>query len=256
MDAHVTIVAVAFTGLLTAGDLAHAVTPEDECEAARLAAMGQRISTKLHCRAWAKAVGTDVPGACIEAAENQFLELLQSVGPECADPGLLVDLGAEADSIMADAVEIAAILPSAAIPDVSGVWVTRTALGANPAGADPLICGGPGEPPCPDVFVIIECRSELAQTDRVLHQRSECHTTPDSPEQLPLILEQASGPVDPTTGEFSISGSVEVTSLFVVDYKNEGAFSDDGNSVRSVATAGQNGQWLWLAVTSGERVQE
>jgi hypothetical protein len=255
MDARIAIVAAGFTGLLTAGSLAHAVTPEDECEAARLAAMGQRISTKLHCRAWAKAVGTDVPEACIEAAENQFLELLQSVGQECADPGLLVDLGAEADSIMADAVGIAAILPPAAIPDVSGVWVTRTALGANPDGADPLICGGHGEPACPDVFVIIECRSELVQEDRVLHQRSECHTTPDSPEQLPLILEEAIGPFDPATGEFSISGRVDVSSLFVVDYKNEGAFSHDAKSVRSIATAGQNGQWLWLAVTSGERLQ-
>jgi hypothetical protein len=67
---------------LTADGLAHAVTPEDECEARG---------------------GEPVPGA---ASVDRT--------PLCR-PWVLVDLGAEADSIM----------------------------------ADPLICGGPGEPPRP-----------------------------------------------------------------------------------------------------------
>ena len=124
------------------------------------------------------------------------------------------------------------------------------------AGADSLFCGGPGEAPCPDVFVIIECRSRLTQKGDVLHQRSQCSTTPDSPETLPPFTQEGSGPIDGLTGEFSFEGSVDVPDVFVAVYKGEGVFSSDGSSQTAVTTAGLGGEWLWLARTSGHRVED
>ncbi len=225
--------------------------PLARCEAARLAAMGQRISTKLHCRAWARLTDIEVPEACLRAADDEFVRLLVSIGPECADPGAIVDLGASADETMSAAA--ATVDSGSPLPDLSGRWVTRTVLGANPDGADALLCGGPGEPECPDVFVIIECRSDFTQEGETLHQTSVCSTTPDSPEALPPFTQEGSGPIDLLTGEFSFEGSVDVPGIFVALYKGEGVFSADGSSQRAVTTAGLGGDWLWLAETSGWR---
>jgi hypothetical protein len=252
MRKHATVVAVALGSLVTAGG-ARAATPEAECEAAQLAAMGQRISTKLHCRAWAKLTGIEVPAECLQAAEDQFLSLIVSMGPECADPGSIVDLGASADATMSAAA--ATVDPAPSIPDLNGTWVTRTVLGPNPGGADALVCGGAGEPTCPEVFVIIECRTQLTQEGETLHQLSECGTTPDSPEYLPSFRQEGSGPIDRVTGEYSFEGSVDVPNVFVAHYKGEGVFSPDGSSLTAVTTAGLGSGWLWLAATSGERVK-
>lgn len=227
---------------------------EKRCEATQLAAMGQRISTKLHCRAWAKATSTQVSAECLEAADDQFLKLLRSVGPECATPGAIVDLGASADATMSAAA--ATVESGPLIPDLSGTWVTRTVLGPNPNAADGLVCGGPGEVECPEVFVIIECRSEFTQDGAVLHQRSRCSTTPDSPETLPSFSQEGSGPIDSVTGEFSFEGSVDVPGVFVALYKGEGVFSEDGNSHTAITTAGLGGGWIWLAATSGQRTDD
>ena len=247
------VAVVACLGLL-ATEIHAEPHPDARCEAARLAAMGQRISTKLHCRAWARLTDIDVPEACLRAADDEFVRLLVSIGPECADPGTIVDLGASADETMSAAA--ATVDSGTPLPDLSGRWVTRTVLGPNPDAADALLCGGPGEPECADVFVIIECRSDFTQDGDMLHQTSQCSTTPDSPQTLPSFTQQGSGPIDRLTGEFSFGGSVDVPGVFVAHYKGEGLFSADGTSQRAITTAGLGGDWLWLAETSGWREYE
>jgi hypothetical protein len=231
---------------------ASAVGPDEECEAAQLAAVGQRISTKLHCRAWAKLSGIEVPSACLRAADDRFLALLLSIGPTCADPGSLVELGASADAIMSAAA--AQIEVAAAVADPSGTWETRTVVGANPAQSEGLTCDGPGEPICPDVFAIIECRTEITLDGGFLGQESECRSSADSPAYFGAFHQSARGSLERTTGEHSFEGTVDVPNAFVAHYKGEGAYSSDGNSMTAITTAGLGGDWFWLAATSGERV--
>jgi hypothetical protein len=245
-------IVVAIAVLLTATRDGWAVTPEKECEAAQLAAIGQRISTKLHCRAWAKLTGIGVPPECLRAADDRFFSLLASMGPDCADAGRLIDLGANADAVMSAAT--AQIETGSSIPDLSGAWTTRTVLGANPDGAESLICGGPDEPVCPEVFAIIECRSQYRDEGAVLRQDSECRSSADSPTHFDAFRQLGNGPVDHTTGECSFAGTVDVPNAFVAHYKGEGVFSSDGNSMTAITTAGLGGDWIWLAATSGERV--
>jgi hypothetical protein len=230
---------------------ASAVGPDAECEAAQLAAIGQRISTKLHCRAWAKLAGIEVPSECLRAADDQFFTLLVSMGPKCGDPGSLVDLGASADAIMSTAA--AQVEVSTSVADPSGTWVTRTVVGTNPDEMD-LTCGGPEEPVCPDVIAIIECRTQITLERDSTHQDSECQSSADSPVYFGPFHQEARGPIDRTTGEHSFAGTVEVSPSLVAHYKGEGVYSADGNSMSAITTAGLGGDWFWLAATSGERV--
>jgi hypothetical protein len=65
----------------TSTHAAAAPTPEERCEAYQLAAAGQRISAKLHCRAWAKLSGTEIDPDCLDQAEKRFAVQLEDGGP-------------------------------------------------------------------------------------------------------------------------------------------------------------------------------
>lgn len=233
---------------------AEAVTPEARCQGMQLVALGQRVSLKLNCRAWAKLTDKPVARRCLARAERTFLKTLASAGSGCADPGAIIDLAAQADAMMSETA--ARVETTAPLSDPSGLWVSRTAVGANPAGADALVCNGPGEPPCPAVFAIFECRSRFRLEDGVMHQESECTTPEDSPEKFPAFGQLGSGPYDPLTGEFSIEGNVDLPGFALLSYKGEGVFSPGGRSYTVTTTAGFDGDWLWLATTSGKRVQD
>jgi hypothetical protein len=238
---------------------ARAVTPEQRCEAYQLAATGQRISAKLHCRAWAELSGTAVDPACLDKAEKRFLLQLQDGGPDCAAPDDVVSLGAAADA-QASAV-VADVQPSApTIPSLTGHWITRTRVATNEAGTV-LGCEFYQSRPCPtpDFFALLQCDTRLEQTGTALTFDSTCSTPPESGLQLASFAQAGTGTVDRVTGEWLLTGTVEVPGLaFPIEYQGEGVFSADGRTQTGFTTAGwsgRGGQTLWLATTTGERVE-
>ena len=238
---------------------ARAVTPEQRCQAYQLAATGQRISAKLHCRAWAELSGTEVDPACLDKAEKRFLLQLQDGGPDCAAPDDVVSLGAAADA-QASAV-VADVQPSApTIPSLTGRWKTRTRVATNEVGTV-VGCEFYQSRPCPtpDFFLLVECDTRIEQSGTALTFDSTCSTPSDSPLQLTPFAQVGTGSVDRVTGEWLLTGTVEITGLaFPIDYQGEGVFSADGRQQTGFTSAGWStggGQTLWwLATTAGERV--
>jgi len=237
---------------------AHAITPAEQCEAYQLAATGQRISAKLHCRAWATLTETEVDPACLDKAEKRFLLQLQKGGPDCATPSDVVSLGAAADAQTSAVVADIQTDPPT-IPDLTGTWTTRSSIAFNGDGGAALACEYYRPGPCPDldVFLIIDCRTQITQTGNELHYESECSTPPESPTQRELFQQEGTGPIDRVTGEWMLSGTVHVPGLSPIDYEGEGVFSADGRSQTGFTTAGFSAGGFtaeWLASTVGTRV--
>lgn len=245
-----------FLVLVLPASRARATTPAERCEAYQLAASGQRISAKLHCRAWAKLTGAVVDESCLDKAEKQFLLHLKDGGADCATPDEVVSLGAAADAQMSAVV--ADVQPSAvAIPDVSGSWVTRTSVATDPSGGFAIGCEyyPPGKCPPLNNFATIECQTTLVQTGTSLRFDSLCQTTPDSGVSFAPFNQNANGSIDPVTGEWLLAGIVLVGGLDPIDYAGEGVFSADGRTQTGFTTAGYSGgASLWLATTTGHRV--
>jgi hypothetical protein len=235
-----------------------AITADERCEAYQLAASGQRISAKLHCRAWAKLTGTAVDPSCLDKAEKRFLLQLQDGGPGCAAPDEVVSLGAAAD-VQMNAV-VADIQPgSATIPSLTGKWRTRTLVGTNPDGGPAIDCKyyAPGACPPPNMFAIIDCDTTLEQQGTSLRFDSNCTTPPESLQQVAPFKQNATGSIDQVTGEWLLAGTVEVPGLSAIDYTGEGVFSADGRTQTGFTTAGYRGSGgasPWLATTTGQRV--
>jgi hypothetical protein len=235
-----------------------AITPAERCEAYQLAASGQRISAKLHCRAWAKLTGTPVDAACLDKAEKRFLIQLQEGGPDCAEPSDVVSLGAAADA-QSNAV-VADVQPDApAIPSATGHWQSRSSIINTPSGGAWVDCENypPGQCPQPDVFLIIDCDTQLTQTGSKLEYVSTCSTPPESPLQRATFPQEATGSVDLVTGEWMLSGTVEIPGLDPIDYSGEGSTSPDGRTSTGFTTAGFSASGVkteWLASTVSHRV--
>lgn len=249
----VTSMAIALTSAAAQG-----ATPAERCEAYQLAASGQRISAKLHCRAWAKLTGTEVDASCLDKAEKRFLLLLQEGGADCATPSEVVSLGAAADA-QSNAVVADIQTDPATIPDLTGTWTTRSSIAFNPSGGTVVGCEYYLPAPCPEpnVFLIIDCRTQITQTGGDLHYDSECSTPPESPTQQDEFQQEGTGPIDRVTGEWMLSGTVHVPGLAPIDYEGEGVFSADGRSQTGFTTAGFSAGGFtteWLATTVGQRV--
>jgi hypothetical protein len=238
--------------------VAAAVTPDKRCAAYQLAASGQRISAKLHCRAWATLAGTAVDSGCLDKAEKRFLLQLQDGGADCAAPSDVVSLGAAADA-QADAV-FADVEPDApAIPNTTGHWHSRSSITYNPDGGTWVDCGNypAGQCPKPDVFLIIDCDTQITQTGAKQKYVSTCATPPESPLQRATFHQEAIGTIDPVTGEWLLAGTVEIPDLDPIDYTGEGTTSADGRTSQGFTTAGFQAGTLkqeWLATTVGHRV--
>lgn len=233
---------------------AGAFSAEERCEAIRMAAMGARISSKLQCRAWAKLTDAPVQRSCLDAADRRFLRLMGSA-PECGDAGNLVDMGAAADAVMSEVVG-SVDASGAPIPDISGRWELRTVVGLNPdrirdgsfeCDTDPTI-------ECPSEVIIVTCEAEITQDGDTFHQAALCRTPPESPVLLDPFEQVGDGSIDPLTGECILEGEVEVPPVWSVDYKAEGVYAADGRSSTTTTTAGTDGNWLWLSVTTGTRL--
>jgi hypothetical protein len=251
----VSVVALAL--VVAAAARAAAVTPEERCEAYQLAASGQRISAKLHCRAWAKLTGTEVDASCLDKAEKRFLLQLQDGGSGCATPDEVVSLGAAADA-QSNAV-VADLQPgSPTIPSLSGKWRTRTAVGVKPDGGFAIDCSyyAPGACPPANMFATIDCDTTLDQQGTSLSFASLCSTTPDSSVKFESFTQSATGSIDVVTGEWLLAGTVRIYGLDPIDYQGEGVFSADGRTQTGFTTAGWSGSGgsLWLATTTGQRV--
>ena len=255
--AAVVLSALALTG--PAVRVAAAVSAADRCEAYQLAASGQRISAKLHCRAWAKLTDTPVDPACLDKAEKRFLLQLQDGGPDCAGPDQVVSLGAAADA-QANAVVADVQSDSPTIPSVAGKWLTRSTIAFNPDGGAAVACEFYSTPQaCPnlEMFLIIDCETRLGQDGATLTYDSICTTPPESPTQRETFNQAATGSVDLVTGESMVSGVVEIPGLDPIAYDGEGVFSADGRSSTGFTTAGYSGggvEILWLASSVGHRV--
>jgi len=237
---------------------AGAVTDAERCAAYQLAATGQRISTKLHCRAWAKLTGTEVDPACLDKAEKRFLLQLQNGGAGCAEPDDVVSLGAAADAQMSAVVADIEPAPPA-LPDLTGHWRTETRVAVNQDG--PVIgCEFYQSRPCPtpDFFLLVACETDIVQTGNELRFESTCSTPPGSPLTLSPFTQSATGSVEPLTGEWLLAGTVFVPGLGAYEYQGEGVFSPDGRAQTGFTTAGVSGAGgtvLWLASTTGARVE-
>lgn len=246
------------TAVLLCAGPARALTAAERCEAYQLAATGARISAKLHCRAWAQLTGTPVDAGCLDKAEKRFLLQLQDGGPDCAAPSEVVSLGAAADA-QADAV-VADVQPDApAIPSTTGHWMSRSSITYNPDGGAWVDCDNypPGQCPKPDVFLIIDCDTQITQTGLQQKYVSTCSTPPESPLQRETFHQEATGTIDVVTGEWMLSGTVEIPGLDPIDYTGEGTTSADGRTSNGFTTAGFSAGDLkaeWLASTVGHRV--
>jgi hypothetical protein len=249
---------LALTAIVMASGTAQAVSPAERCEAYQLAASGQRISAKLHCRAWAKLTGTEVDASCLDKAEKRFLLQLQEGGADCATPSEVVSLGAAADA-QTNAVVADIQTDSPTIPDLTGTWTTRSSIAFNPSGGPVVGCEYYLPAPCPEpnIFLIIDCRTKITQTGNELHYDSECSTPPESPTQRETFQQEGTGPIDRVTGEWMLTGTVNVPGLQPIDYEGEGVFSADGRSQTGFTTAGFSAGGFtaeWLATTVGHRV--
>lgn len=250
---------VAFALVICAGLAAapaRAATPEERCDAFRLTASGKRILAKLRCHAKAKLSGTAVDAACLDAAEKRYVMHLAKGGDDCLDPDGIVARGAEADDQMSAIVE-GVNGAAATLPDLSGTWQTRTLLRIDPNGGFSLECEyyPPGQCPRGDLLAIVDCVTELVQTGTSFAQTSECVSAPDSPVQLGTFPQAANGTVNVSTGEWQLAGTVQPPGFASFAYSSEGVYAPDGQSLTGFSTAGfATGQSLWLASTTGERV--
>lgn len=241
----------------SAAGAASAATADERCEAYQLAATGQRISAKLHCRAWATLTGTPVSPDCLDKAEKRFLLQLQEGGPDCAAPDDVVSLGAAADAQTNQVVADVQLDPPT-LPNLSGQWRTRTTVGF--AGEVVLDCNYYKPKPCPDpgAFLVIECDTRIVQDGGTLTYASTCGSPPDSPATVPSFTQVATGTVDVVTGESTLAGTVEVPGLGTYAYAGEGLFSADGRTTTGFTTAGwgtsANPLVSYLATTSGSRL--
>lgn len=249
---------LALLAMAASAATAHAVTPGERCEAYQLAASGQRISAKLHCRAWAKLTGAPVDDDCLDKAEKRFLLQLQDGGPDCAAPSDVVSLGAAADE-QASAVVADVQTDSPPIADTTGHWQSRSSITNNPDGGTWVDCDNypPGQCPKPDVFLIIDCDTQITQTGNRQKFVSTCATPPESPLQRATFHQEATGTLDLVTGEWMLSGTVEIPGLEPIDYTGEGTTSADGRSSHGFTTAGFQAGGVraeWLASTVSHRV--
>ena len=77
--------------------------------------------------------------------------------------------------------------------------------------------------------------------------------------QLTPFAQVGTGSVDRVTGEWLLTGTVDIPGLALpIEYQGEGVFSADGRQQTGFTTAGWStggGQTLWLATTVGERVE-
>jgi hypothetical protein len=249
---------LALSALAASVATARAVTPAERCEAYQLAATGQRISAKLHCRAWAMLTDTPVDAACLDKAEKRFLLQLQQGGPDCAAPDEVVSLGAAAD-VQSDAV-VDDVQPDApTIPSVTGHWQSRSSIVNTPEGGTWVDCSNypPGQCPQGDVFLIIDCDTQLTQSGTKLKYVSTCSTPPESPLQRDTFPQEATGSMDLVTGEWMLSGTVKIPGLDPIGYTGEGSTAPDGRTSSGFTTAGFSASGVktaWLASTVSHRV--
>jgi len=118
------------------------------------------------------------------------------------------------------------------ISDVSGAWQTRTTVSIDLNGGVSIDCRFYESGQCPraDLLAITDCATQTTQTGSTFTQASQCSTPPESPVQLGVFSQYASGTVNVVTGA-------------------------DGQSMTGFSTAGLvSGQSLWLASTTGHRV--
>jgi len=99
--------------------------------------------------------------------------------------------------------------------------------------------------------------TQITQDGNSLAYDSTCDTPPESPLFRPTFPQAATGPVDLATGEWMLSGIVEIPDLSPIEYHGEGVFSADGQSYTGFTTAGfsAGGNLTeWLSTTTGDRV--
>jgi hypothetical protein len=143
------------------------------------------------------------------------------------------------------------------IADLSGTWRTHTVLRVNPNGGVALDCEYylAGECPPGGILSITDCTTTMTQTGGSFTQSSQCTTPNDSPVKLGSFTQTSSGEVNPVTGEWTMDGSVFVPGFTTYYFAGEGVYSQDGQTMTGVTTAGfATGQSLWLASTTGYKV--
>ena len=236
---------------------ARALTPQELCEAHTMAAMGKRISLKLHCHAWAKAAQAPVDAGCLQRAEDQYVRDVRRGGPGCASAETLIAKGADADLVMSSVVgTVDTAEPPPAI-DLSGEWesesiidLTQAYVGTAATVVDIAACKRAGL--CPNIL-IVECRSTITQEGDTLHHDGMCESAPASAVQLQGFTFDMSGPIDVRTGEWTVAGKLLVEPGTRIPYQADGVASPDGNGMTSVTIAGFDG--AWTAFTTQRRVQ-
>jgi hypothetical protein len=235
---------------------ASAVTDQERCEAYQMTGAGKRILAKLRCYARAKLNEKEVSAACLDRAEKRYVAHVSQAGVGCQVPDDIVALGAESDEQMSGIVESLESEPPA-IVDLSGTWQTHTVLRINPNGGVALDCEyyPPGECPVGGLLSITDCTTTMTQTGGSFTQSSQCTTPNDSPVKLGSFTQTSTGEVNPVTGEWTMDGSVFVPGFTTYYFAGEGVYSQDGQTMTGVTTAGfATGQSLWLASTTGHKV--
>ena len=216
------------------------------CDGFRLAAAGTRISSKLHCHAWARLTGEAVDSTCLDRAEKAYLAHVGLGGPECLTGDAVLDAATFADDALGVAVRSAVGEPAAAEFDPTGTWDITGALELSADAvldrAGCLVDGGF----CPAPTVEIICAQDLTLRGDVLSATLEC-SIPGS--ELTLYVDADDGSFDAVTLEWSAGGEATAPMLGGnFGWKAEGVFSPTGETYSGTATVGLSGpDGVWLA---------
>lgn len=236
---------LAAIALLASGESAGA-QDEAVCDGFRLAAAGTRISSKLHCHAWARLTGEPIDSACLDRAEKAYLEHVGLGGPQCLTGDTVLDAATFADDALGVAVRSAVADPAAADFDPTGTWDITGALELSADAvldrAGCLVDGGF----CPAPTVEIVCEQDLTLRGDVLSATLAC-SIPGS--ELTLNVDADDGSFDAVTLEWSAGGEATAPMLGGnFGWKAEGVFSPTGETYTGMATVGLSGpDGVWLA---------
>jgi len=216
------------------------------CEGFRLAAVGARISRKLHCHAWARLTGEPLDSACLDRAEKAYLEHLGQGGPECLAGDAVLDAATFADSALGVAVRSAATESVAAEFDPSGTWDITGALELSAEAVVDRAGCLVGESLCPAPGLEIVCEQDLTLRGEVLSATLDC-VVPGT--ELTLSVDADEGSFDAVTLEWAAGGEAFVAELGArFGWKAEGVFAPSGDTYTGIATVGLGGQdSVWLA---------
>lgn len=206
--------------LLSVAVAARAQTPDERCLTMRLALLGQALSQRMQCHAWAVGTRTEPSASCLARGDAMIAERLRAAGcASDAEIASLVDLARAGSDALVDSQTV----DSRVAEFESGLWNTEAIIDRGRV-YDPAMpwpdesCRSAGF--CPDLY-ILDCETTEGPGGRL---DTTCRSVPESGTQsqgtFPVfVVENTPLP----TGEIlSRAGDGNVTFEVVVKLSDDG----------------------------------